>query len=153
MKDLSNGDLHVIFLRGTTSEISGSWERILGEETLEVILTESLDPAPGLDYIPIERLRDVPMCLLRSDDLWSYNNYLINECQRNGFSPNVVCQCYDTPMALQMVQSGFGISFLPPALVNIIGSHELYSKPIRGITAKSYPTMRERRIKRPSQQG
>ena len=51
------------------------------------------------------------MCLLRSDDLWSYNNYLINECQRNGFSPNVVCQCYDTPMALQMVQSGFGISF------------------------------------------
>lgn len=46
---------------GTTSEISGSWERILGEETLEVILTESLDPAPGLDYIPIERLRDVPM--------------------------------------------------------------------------------------------
>lgn len=141
LKDLSNGDLHVIFLRGTTSEISGSWERILGEETLEVILTESLDPAPGLDYIPIERLRDVPMCLLRSDDLWSYNNYLINECQRNGFSPNVVCQCYDTPMALQMVQSGFGISFLPPALVNIIGSHELYSKPIRGITAKSYPTM------------
>lgn len=136
LKDLSNGDLHVIFLRGTTSEISGSWERILGEETLEVILTESLDPAPGLDYIPIERLRDVPMCLLRSDDLWSYNNYLINECQRNGFSPNVVCQCYDTPMALQMVQSGFGISFLPPALVNIIGSHELYSKPIRGITAK-----------------
>ena len=112
LKDLSNGDLHVIFLRGTTSEISGSWERILGEETL-----------------------------LRSDDLWSYNNYLINECQRNGFSPNVVCQCYDTPMALQMVQSGFGISFLPPALVNIIGSHELYSKPIRGITAKSYPTM------------
>lgn len=111
LKDLSNGDLHVIFLRGTTSEISGSWERILGEETLEVILTESLDPAPGLDYIPIERLRDVPMCLLRSDDLWSYNNYLINECQRNGFSPNVVCQCYDTPMALQMVQSGFGISF------------------------------------------
>ena len=137
LKDLSNGDLHVIFLRGTTSEISGSWERILGEETLEVILTESLDPAPGLDYIPIERLRDVPMCLLRSDDLWSYNNYLINECQRNGFSPNVVCQCYDTPMALQMVQSGFGISFLPPALVNIIGSHELYSKPIRGTTASS----------------
>ncbi len=81
------------------------------------------------------------MFLLRRDDLWSYNNYLINECQRNGFSPNVVCQCYDTPMALQMVQSGFGISFLPPALVNIIGSHELYSKPIRGITAKSYPTM------------
>lgn len=65
----------MIFAPGTTSETSGSWERILGEETLEVILTESLDPAPGLDYIPIERLRDVPMSWLRSDDLWSYNNY------------------------------------------------------------------------------
>ena len=60
-RDISPGDYK--------SEISGSWEHILGEETLEVILTESLDPAPGLDYIPIERLRDVPMCLLRSDDL------------------------------------------------------------------------------------
>ena len=47
---------------GTTSEISGSWERILGEETLEVILTESLDPAPGLDYIPIERLPEMSQC-------------------------------------------------------------------------------------------
>ena len=62
LKDLSNGDLHVIFLRGTTSEISGSWERILGEETLEVILTESLDPAPGLDYIPISEMSQCACC-------------------------------------------------------------------------------------------
>ena len=141
LQDLSQGNLHVVFLRGTTNDISGIRERILSEESLEVIMTKELDPAPDLDYIPIERLKNVPMCLLRSDNLWSYNNYLINECQRNGFSPNIVCQCYDTPMALQMVQSGFGISYLPPALVRITGFTSLCSKPVQGLVAKSYPTM------------
>lgn len=56
-----------------------------------------LDPAPDLDTIPIEALEGVPMCLLRSDDMWANSSHLINECQRKGFSPNTVCQCYDSP--------------------------------------------------------
>ena len=76
-------------------------------------MREDMDPAPELSEVPIERLEGVPMCLLRSDDLWSYNDFLVQECQRSGFTPNVTCHCYDTPMAMQMVLSGFGISFLP----------------------------------------
>ena len=53
---------------------------------------------------------------LTSDDLWGYSSHLINECQRKGFTPYTVCQCYDTPMTMQLVQAGFGISYLPRSI-------------------------------------
>ena len=115
---LNRGELHVLFLRTAAREPSGLQERILGKDALELIMREDMDPAPELSEVPIERLEGVPMCLLRSDDLWSYNDFLVQECQRSGFTPNVTCHCYDTPMAMQMVLSGFGISFLPRSILS-----------------------------------
>jgi len=115
---LNRGELHALFLRTAAREPSGLQERILGEDALELIMREDMDPAPELSEVPIERLEGVPMCLLRSDDLWSYNDFLVQECQRSGFTPNVTCHCYDTPMAMQMVLSGFGISFLPRSILS-----------------------------------
>ncbi len=107
IESLNRGELHALFLRTAAREPSGLQERILGEDKLELIMREDLDPAPELNEVPIERLEGVPMCLLRSDDLWSYNDFLVQECQRSGFTPNVTCHCYDTPMAMQMVLSGW----------------------------------------------
>ena len=97
-----------------------------------------MDPAPELKEVPIERLEGVPMCLLRSDDLWSYNDFLVQECQRSGFTPNVTCHCYDTPMAMQMVLSGFGLSFLPKSILSTHPGAPLRSKPVRGLPIRSY---------------
>lgn len=87
LNDLDRGELHVLFLRRSTQESGSLHERILGEDALELIMTAATDPAPELDAVPIERLRGVPMCLLRSDDLWGYNDYLMKECRRSGFEP------------------------------------------------------------------
>ena len=84
LNDLDRGELHVLFLRRSTQESGSLHERILGEDALELIMTAATDPAPELDAVPIERLRGVPMCLLRSDDLWGYNDYLMKECRRSG---------------------------------------------------------------------
>ena len=89
IESLNRGELHALFLRTAAREPSGLQERILGEDKLELIMREDLDPAPELNEVPIERLEGVPMCLLRSDDLWSYNDFLVQECQRSGFTPNV----------------------------------------------------------------
>lgn len=139
--DLNRGELHALFLRGNARETVGLHERILGEDALKMIMTAGSDPAPGLDVVPIETLRSVPMCLLRSDDLWGYNEALVRECQRNGFSPNIVCQCYDTPMAMQLVQSGFGVSFLPESVIETLPHSGVYAKSVRGLREKSYATL------------
>lgn len=141
LDDLNRGKLHVLYLRSQSEESTGLREKILGEDSLELVMNAQTDPAPGQNTVPIQALEGVPMCLLRSDDLWGYSNHLRNECQRAGFSPNVVCQCYDTPMAMQMVQAGFGVSYLPRSIVKTMPNSGVYTKPVQGITAKSYPVL------------
>ena len=141
LEDLNKGDLHLLFLRSSSERGSGLHERILGEDPLELVMIRELDPAPDQASVPLEALKGVPMCLLRSDDLWGYSNYLIKECQRQGFTPNTTFRCYDTPMAMQLVQAGFGVSYLPRSIVETRPHLGLYTKPIQGISVLSYPTL------------
>lgn len=141
LEDLNKGDLHLLFLRSFSERGSGLHERILGEDPLELVMIRDLDPAPDQASVPLEALKGVPMCLLRSDDLWGYSNYLIKECQRQGFTPNTTFRCYDTPMAMQLVQAGFGVSYLPRSIVETQPHLGLYTKPIQGISVLSYPTL------------
>lgn len=141
LEDLNKGDLHLLFLRSSSERGSGLHERILGENPLELVMIRELDPAPDQASVPLEALKGVPMCLLRSDDLWGYSNYLIKECQRQGFTPNTTFRCYDTPMAMQLVQAGFGVSYLPRSIVETQPHSGLYTKPIQGISVLSYPTL------------
>lgn len=141
LEDLNKGDLHLLFLRSSSERGSGLHERILGEDPLELVMIRELDPAPDQASVPLEALKGVPMCLLRSDDLWGYSNYLIKECQRQGFTPNITFRCYDTPMAMQLVQAGFGVSYLPRSIVETQPHLGLYTKPIQGISVLSYPTL------------
>ena len=141
LEDLNKGDLHLLFLRSSSERGSGLHELILGEDPLELVMIRELDPAPDQASVPLEALKGVPMCLLRSDDLWGYSNYLIKECQRQGFTPNTTFRCYDTPMAMQLVQAGFGVSYLPRSIVETQPHSGLYTKPIQGISVLSYPTL------------
>ena len=141
LDDLSRGELHALFLRSQSERSSGLRERVLGEDPLELVMCPETDPAPGQDAVPIRALRDAPMCLLRSDDLWGYSRDLLDECRRAGFTPNVACHCYDTPMELQMVQAGFGVGFLPRSVVAAHPGSTVYAKPVLEFSAKSYPIL------------
>lgn len=141
LDDLSRGELHLLFLRSQSERSRGLRERVLGEDPLELVMCESTDPAPGQESVPIQALRDAPMCLLRSDDLWGYSRDLIDECRRAGFTPNVACHCYDTPMEMQMVQAGFGVGFLPRSIVEAHPGSPVYTKPVLEFAAKSYPIL------------
>lgn len=141
LDDLDRGRLHVLFLRSQSEAPLGLREKVLGADPLELVMRAETDPAPGREEVELQALEGVPMCLLRSDDMWGYSSSLIAECQRKGFSPNVVCQCYDTPMAMQLVRAGFGVSFLPRSIVGTHPGAGIYAKPIRGIEVRSYPTL------------
>ena len=141
LEDLSRGELHALFLRSQSERSCGLREQVLGEDPLELVMCQSTDPAPGQEAVPIQALRDVPMCLLRSDDLWGYSRDLLGECRRAGFAPNVVCHCYDTPMEMQMVQAGFGVGFLPRSIAAAHPGSPVYTKPVLEFAATSYPVL------------
>ena len=141
LDDLGRRELHILFLRSQSERSFGLRELVLGEDPLELVMCRETDPAPGQEAVPIQALRDAPLCLLRSDDLWGYSRDLQGECRRAGFTPNVACQCYDTPMEMQMVQAGFGVGFLPRSVVAAHPGSPLYTKPVLGFTTKSYPML------------
>ena len=141
LEDLSRGELDALFLRSQSERAYRLREQVLGEDPLELVMRPETDPAPEQDAVPIQALRDVPMCLLRSGDLWGYSRDLLEECRRAGFVPNVVCHCYDTPMEIQMVQAGFGVGFLPKSVVAARPGSPVYTKPVLEFDAKSYPIL------------
>lgn len=141
LDDLSREELHVLFLRSQSERAYGLREQVLGVDPVELVMCSGTDPAPGQEAVPIQALRNIPMCLLRSDDLWGYSRDLLGECHRAGFAPNVVCHCYDTPMEMQMVQAGFGVGFLPKSVVAAHPGSPVYTKPVLEFTAKSYPIL------------
>lgn len=141
LADLNRGTLNVLFLRSFAQDSTGLHERILSEDKLELIMTAETDPAPEIPEIPMELLHKAPMCLLRSDDLWRYGEDLLRGCQKKGYEPNVVCHCYDTPTVMQMVQAGFGVGFLPRSIVETSPNAGVYSKPVRGVSERSYTVL------------
>ena len=138
---LSRGELHVLFLRSQSETPCGLRELVLGADPLELVMCPETDPAPGQEAVPLQALRDAPMCLLRSDDLWGYGRDLLEECRRAGFSPHVVCHCYDTPMEMQMIQAGFGVGFLPRSIVAAHPGSPVYTKPVLECPFSSYPVL------------
>ena len=44
-------------------------------------------------------------------------------------------------MAMQLVQEGFGVSYLPRSIVKTMPRSGIYSKPVQGLAAKSYPML------------
>ncbi len=129
-KQLRRGSLHVVFSRVDAVGQADLQKLSISEDPLELLMTETLDPAPGLREIPIERLKDVPLCRLGSDDDWNFTNILSDACQQHGFLPRIVCQCYSTHIAIQMVLAGLGIIYLPRSLTDTVPGSGLYSKPV-----------------------
>ena len=88
---LRKGNLDIMFSPdGGRSEL----ESIpLEPDPLILVVNRQLDPAPEEDSIPIEKLEGIPFCMLRNGDFYGYNEILINECQKHGFTPHIFCQC------------------------------------------------------------
>ena len=113
-------------------------------------MREDLDPAPELNEVPIERSRVCRCVFCARTTCGATNDFLVQECQRSGFTPNVTCHCYDTPMAMQMVLSGFGISFLPKSILSTHPGAPLKAKPVRGLPIARMPFgMEQRGAQRP----
>jgi len=138
---LEEGIVDMIFLRSPTCETRDFHYHILTEDDLVLVTHGDLDPDPDSPELEIEQLKDVPLCMLRSGKYWGYNEFLVNECTKHGFTPNIICQCQDTSVALALVMEKVGISYQPRQSVEMLNHPDIYIKPIRNFEIKTYPTL------------
>ena len=68
--------------------------------------------------INIEQLKDYPFLLSHRVKGVGMYDMLVEECNRHGFHPDIVCECPDSYTILSLVASGVGISIIPKLTLN-----------------------------------
>ena len=79
--------------------------------------------------------------MLRSGDFYGYNEILINECEKYGFSPRILCQCNSASTAMIFVMQGLGLSYQPKMVVDTMTNSHLYGKKFRGFESYMRPVI------------
>ncbi len=138
---LEQNEVDLLFMRTPTCDLRGFHSVLLEADPLELVMHKDLDPQPDQSEIDILTLKGIPMCMLRSGKYWGYNEYLVNECERHGFSPTIVCQCTDSSIVMQLVQLKMGLSYQPRSIVSVLNIKDVYSKPIKNFEMKTYPSL------------
>ena len=137
---LRKGNLDIMFSPQTVDD--PELESIpLEPDPLILVVNRQLDPAPEEDSIPIEKLEGIPFCMLRNGDFYGYNEILINECQKHGFTPHIFCQCNSASTAMTLVAQGLGLSYQPKMVVDTMTSQNLYGKCIQDFENTMFPAI------------
>ena len=138
---LRDGTIDVLFLRNCIIESADFVHVTLPDDPLCLVIHRSLDRFPETDTVDISYLKDLPLCLLDETRFPRPNSELIAACKKQGFSPRVVCTCYDNSAGLALALHAIAATFLPVSSVTMNRYDELNVKTIRGVDLTSCPTM------------
>lgn len=107
--DVKNGllDIGVIALPLTESNIDNF---TFIREKLQVVM-RSDHPLASHSFLTLKELSQEDFILYSND--FSLNDLIYQECQKNNFSPNVVCQSSQWDFIVEMVGARLGIALLP----------------------------------------
>ncbi len=73
----------------------------------------------GSKQCRLEDIIDLPLIILRPNYGLGAYGQIVNEFQRLGLEPNILCECQDLIMLLGLVSSGFGATILPLSLLSL----------------------------------
>ena len=121
---LNNGDLD--FIIGLTHNDAFKYcnEPLYNENI--VVATSSKHPLIDKDTkeVNLADFYDMPFVTMHKEQfLFNLTHEL---CNRNGFVPKSVMECYNLETAINMVQCGIGISLLPDLMCKIMGGLDYY---------------------------
>lgn len=68
--------------------------------------------------ISIQEISEIPLLLLRPTEGAGLFDQIINAFHRLSLTPNILCECHDSAMLLNLVEMGFGATILPLSMVN-----------------------------------
>jgi DNA-binding transcriptional LysR family regulator len=141
MEKLKNGLLDVMFFSMPSIGQNDFSFMTLDADPLVLVVNKDMDPAPKQDFVTIDHLKDVPLCMMQTGDFYGYNEILIAECKKHGFSPNIICQCNSTSAVITLVAKGIGLSYQPKIVVDTSKNPYIYSKSIKDFEIKIHPAI------------
>ncbi|MDF2565158.1 MAG: transcriptional regulator, LysR family [Massilibacillus sp.] len=124
--DVKNGllDIGVIALPLTESDIESF---TFVKEELKAVLRRD-HPLANFEKLSLDKLRDEDFILYSND--FSLNGLIHKECQKNNFSPTIVCQSSQWDFIAETVDAGLGIALLPETICKELDPERLLSIPL-----------------------
>ncbi|SDI59932.1 LysR family transcriptional regulator [Natribacillus halophilus] len=93
-----------------------------------VLVAHRNHPLSGHTNIPVSMLENEPMVLYHSD--FSLHDAIMEECLKNGFYPQVVCESTQKDFMLEMVAANLGVALLPRQIASEITASTLTTVPL-----------------------
>lgn len=141
MDSLHNGQTDLLFLRNCIRENKDFSYQLLPEDPLQFVIHRDMDPNPEQSTVTVDYLKGIPLCILDEGKFPGYSNFLISECEAHSFRPNILCDCYDTSVAMALALTRVAASFQPRSIIETYHHPDLMVKHIEGLETKSYPVV------------
>lgn len=142
INELSSNDLHASLENRELDFIIGLTHTDTYKYCNEPLYNENIVIATSSQYPLInENTREIDLAQLSDTPFvtMNKNQFLFNLthdlCNRNGFVPKTVVECYNLETAISMVQFGVGVSLMPDLICNIMGGLDYFQ--IKDETPKS----------------
>jgi DNA-binding transcriptional LysR family regulator len=105
---LSNGELDLIVLEVPMNEHMNYIPFLTGDLRL---LVHHTHPLASKDAVAWEELKDEKFIIFHEG--FAVRRFILQECERIGFEPNIICETSQWKFILEMVSCNMGISILP----------------------------------------
>lgn len=90
----------------------------LPNETYIAVVPEEWVEDPAQESIPMDKLAQMPLLLLHRISGTGQYELVVNHFKKQGYMPNVVCECPDAAMILGLVSAGVGAAVLPQSTLS-----------------------------------
>ena len=139
---LLKGDIEVGLLRPPVAQAELASETILSEPF--VLALPARHPLAALKRVPARRLAEEPFILFPRQPGLVFHDLVMGFCLRNGFTPRVAQEAYQTHTVVGLVSAGIGVA-LVPASTRRIGLAGVAYRSLREATPQSRTALAWRR--------
>ncbi|WP_408007850.1 LysR family transcriptional regulator [Pseudalkalibacillus sp. A8] len=100
--------------------------RVINDPLMLIVHKES--PLIAKNEVELTALENEPFILYRQD--FTLHDRILEECSKNGFTPNIVCQSSQKDFMIEMVEAKLGIALLPSKIANSITNQHIRALPL-----------------------
>lgn len=138
---VQENSVDMLFLRTMTVRDERLSKKSLGNDPMCLVVNRSVDSLPEENTVPLSYLEHLPLCLLDSNHYPGYSAPLLEFCRQNYLEPRIVCECYDTSVAMMLAINNVAATVLPLSVVDGYSHPSISIKYIEGLDMSSSPTV------------
>ncbi|RIP37065.1 LysR family transcriptional regulator [Staphylococcus gallinarum] len=131
IKLLTERELDIAYINETIQNNSVNIEHIHTDYCV-CIIPQNIAQHLTAEIISLEALAKLPLVLLMSDTESGLHKQILNTFHNHELTANILCECHDSSMLMQILAKGFGVTILPYSSITPSILHNYTIKEIEG---------------------